>query len=42
MHLHVTMSRDAYLETRRAEGRDLALASGPESPDVTAPPGGGP
>ena len=42
MRLHIAMSRDAYLEMRRAEGLELALASRVESPNGTAPPRGGP
>ncbi len=40
MHLHIAVSRDAYLETTRTEGLDLALASGPESSHGVPPPHG--
>ena len=37
MGLHVSMSRDAYLETRRAEGLDLVLASAPRPVNGATP-----
>ncbi len=42
MRLHIAMSRDAYLEARRAEGLDLVPASGPASSNGVAPPRGAP
>ncbi len=37
MHVHITMSRDAYLATRGADGSDLVRPPAPRSP-ATAPP----
>lgn len=40
MHVHITMSRDAYLETRGAEPPDPARPPDPRSPCAAAPHAG--